>query len=549
MTRAAWATLGLAILLILFGGRLLHSAQQNSFTIDEPHYVGTGLYLWESGDYHFFRSLRFHPPLAFHLASVPLLAMERPDVLGPDLGSRLIAAADGDLVRLRVASRLPFVLLCLWGAVLCFLWAREVAGDAAGLLAAFLFSFSPTILAYGALAHSDGLLAVLFLQALYAFWRWLRAPGPGRLVLAGLALGLALVAKLTAILLVGILGILLALAVWGRPGHPSFPALSARWPDPKRRLGAAAGAAVAIGLLAIGVIWLSYGASFALATNPSGRFPDVALPAYLHSFLFVDFARAEPRSVYLLGELTLDRSASFFALAFLVKEPVAMLLLAVGAVASLGVRRGLLGAYLAIPIGVVLAFLMIYLEVPLGYRYALPVIPLLCVFAATQLAGLEGPRRALVLGACGLLVLESLWIHPHYLAHFNALAGGPSRGDRYLLDANLDWGQDVATLARYLEKEPGAPVWLALHGVEDPAALGIRGRRLRGCAPVTGRLAISANVRRGLYAPHNLLAKPVRGCFDWLDAFEPVARPGYSILVYDLPQGTSPSGGPDSGSR
>ena len=46
-------------LLLLFGVRLVHSAQQNAFTTDEPNYLGTGLYLWESGDYHFFRSLRF----------------------------------------------------------------------------------------------------------------------------------------------------------------------------------------------------------------------------------------------------------------------------------------------------------------------------------------------------------------------------------------------------------------------------------------------------------------------------------------------------------
>ena len=58
---------GLALLLAVFGARLLDAAAHNAFTIDEPAYVGTGLYLWQSGDYHYARVLHFHPPLAFHL--------------------------------------------------------------------------------------------------------------------------------------------------------------------------------------------------------------------------------------------------------------------------------------------------------------------------------------------------------------------------------------------------------------------------------------------------------------------------------------------------
>ena len=65
--------LALALLIALFAARLLHEAATESFTIDEPGYVGTGLQLWHTGDYHFARVLSFHPPLAFHLASVPLV--------------------------------------------------------------------------------------------------------------------------------------------------------------------------------------------------------------------------------------------------------------------------------------------------------------------------------------------------------------------------------------------------------------------------------------------------------------------------------------------
>ena len=98
----------------------------------------------------------------------------------------------------------------------------------------------------------------------------------------------------------------------------------------------------------------------------------------------------------------------------------------------------------------------------------------------------------------------------------------------------------MTTLARELEKRGNPRVWLALFATERPADYGIRGRKLQGCEPVQGMLAISANVRRGLYAAHNILRAPEPGCYDWLDAYEPVARPGHSIFLYDLPKASAP---------
>ena len=52
----------------------------------------------------------------------------------------------------------------------------------------------------------------------------------------------------------------------------------------------------------------------------------------------------------------------------------------------------------------------------------------------------------------------------------------------------------------------------------------------------SGWLAISANVRFGLYRAHNALAPPIPHCYDWLDAYTPVAQPGWSIFLYQLPE-------------
>ena len=40
------------MLVLIFAFRLSDAAERNTLTVDEPHYVGVGLHLWQSGDYH-----------------------------------------------------------------------------------------------------------------------------------------------------------------------------------------------------------------------------------------------------------------------------------------------------------------------------------------------------------------------------------------------------------------------------------------------------------------------------------------------------------------
>ncbi|GHT14958.1 hypothetical protein FACS1894170_12360 [Planctomycetales bacterium] len=42
------------------------------------------------------------------------------------------------------------------------------------------------------------------------------------------------------------------------------------------------------------------------------------------------------------------------------------------------------------------------------------------------------------------------------MSYFNELAGGPKNGHKYILDSNIDWGQDVFALKKWIEKHPEA---------------------------------------------------------------------------------------------
>jgi hypothetical protein len=526
------------LLLILFAARLGDTAARKTFTVDEPHYVGTALYLWESGDYDFARTLRFQPPLAFHLAALPLLALDLDHLeRNPRLGSQLIHGNRPPPDLVRRLSRAPFIALACWGGLLIFAWAREVAGFQAGIVAVFLYSFSPMILANSSLAHSDITVTVFYLQTLYTFWRWQRARTPARLALCGLSLGLALLAKLSAILLLPMLGALLLASALGWPlldGEPQ-PSDEATDTPVAARLARAAAHLSALLAIAIGVVWLGYGGSFSLTEVASGPLAGWTLPGYLHTLLFDMAANERGRPVFFFGRISEVSPWYVLPAAFALKTPLGVLGLLALAIAL--PRRGTqgLGLFLGIPLLFYTLVACFWLQVPMGLRYLLPLYPLLHLYIATRLAPLPLPaaRAALAVG-CTWLAVSSLWIHPHYLAYFNGLRGGPPQAYRQLVDSNLDWGQDLGTLAEVLAERGNPPLWLGFFGVEKPARYGLQTRPLRGCEPVSGLVAVSATVLQGVFSPANPFELPPDGCYDWLLEHEPIAQPGYSILVYDI---------------
>lgn len=539
--RSSKPAIALAVLLLLFAARLIHTASEKSFTVDEPHYVGTGLYLWKTGDYHWYHTLLLQPPLGYHLASLPLLALDVADLKVERMpGWNLVRRARTPLLALRVASRLPFVLLSCWGAALVFLWAAEIAGSWAGVLGAFLFTFSPMIAAYAPLSHSDMVVSVFYLQTLYTLWRWWRSPSVLRLLLCGLSLGLALATKMSAVLLLPTLVLLVAVLVW-RPESAAAtnPGRRGGRLGPGRGLGLSVTSLAAIGAVALLVLWLAYGGSFRIAREPTGPFPNVPLPGYVHGLLVDHIVNDRgDRTFWFFGKLA-SPAWYFLPVGFALKTPLAIFLLALGAAVRRRVgqaRAARLGLFLGIPAVLYATVACFALRVPAGVRFLLPLYPLLCIFTAVRLSDLSKRWQRVAAGACcAWLVIAGLVIHPHYLAYFNEATGGPRRAHWYFADSNLDWGQDLGTLARWLAERGNPPVRAGLFSAQLPEAYGIVAEPLDGCAPVhDGLVAISVSVLRGLHDPGNYLQRPPPGCYDWLGAYEPVATPGYSILVYDL---------------
>ena len=115
-------------------------------------------------------------------------------------GDQLFARGDRYVRNLALAraGNLPFFLLALF---VVFAWTRRIAGHAAGVIAAALFSALPPILAHAGLATTDMAAAATTIAALYAFAVWLDAPSWPRAALLGLAIAVGMLSKFSFLLL------------------------------------------------------------------------------------------------------------------------------------------------------------------------------------------------------------------------------------------------------------------------------------------------------------------------------------------------------------
>jgi hypothetical protein len=506
--------------------------------VDEPAHLTAGYLSLVRGDLSINRE---HPPLMKALAALPLLALRPvlppPDPDGPPPGSEdfefdyarrfLYHANAAD--RLLEAARIPVMLLTAALGALVVVWTREIAGDAAAVAAAALYAFEPNILAHGRLVTTDLGAAAFTLGFLWAARRALRDGSPRRALLAGALLGAALLTKFSALLLLPLGAALAAAERLAGAAEPRSAPSGAPGAPPARRAALLAAAALA-------AAWIVLEAGYLFDGFPLPRL-------YLDGLEIARMKNAVHEGpTYLMGAISKDGFWSYYLVALLVKTPIPLLLLAALGTAAAAARAGLHreAVWILLPAAGWIGAMTVLTRAQIGLRYVLPVTPLLCIaggIGAARLAGLEGfpprapaARRAGRIAAAALVVWQAgaaLWIHPHHLAYFNEAAGGPARGWRWLVDSNLDWGQDLAGLKAWLAARGDPPVNLFYFGTADPDHYGIR--RLPYGAAQPGLFAVSATHLVGVYLPDP----------DYLAAFRdltPVARIGWSILVYDLPE-------------
>ncbi len=491
-------------LLILFALRGLAAAQWDNTTADERLHLGYGERALRSGTF-----LRTDDNLNSKMPVSVLNAL--PGVLA-DRGGTM------SWERKLFLARLPSLLLGVLLGWLVWSWARALFGLRGGALALLLYTFCPNVLAHDHLVTTDISTALALFGAAYAFWRYLDRPGRGRLLVAVAAFGLAQLTKTTAAFLFPIFALILALRLTARKDLLRAAGLL---------LLMALGALVILnaGFLGEGTGTPLKGYTFVsdgfrkLASTPVLR--DVPLPlpyAYVQGLDMVSRDSLAPYWTYLRGHYSDTGFRSYFLWAFLVKVPVAtqlLLLLALGLWASGRVRAPGADDCLLVPVAFLLVYFSLFFRLGIGVRYILPAFPFLFVFAGRVAAFRPSPGWArwqpAVVGALLLwLAASSLSVHPHYLSYFNEIAGGPANGWRWLLDSNLDWGQDDEYVREvYVPRSP-VPV------------------RLNPSGPTSGRIAVDLNHLFGI-------DPGIGERYAWLrENFQPVAKVRQTWWVFDV---------------
>jgi hypothetical protein len=510
-----------------------------------------------------------------------------------------------------------------------YLWGREWAGAHVGLVASALWAICPNIVAHASLITTDLPATSAGVISLYLFHRWIDRRTWMSLAGASLSLGIAQWVKHSSLWLYFIIAFWLLIASLSSSRKPLSLWIDGLW--------------IAFGsILFLNAGYLFEGTAAPLGSFPflsqtltrplsTGEVnPDVAstnnltyrdiyarrvnrfrgtwlgsipvpLPYhYLAGFDEQKFEAEGKYPMYMRGQfaepITLPQKTSsdddspprrgwwiYYPYALAVKVPVATwFLVAIGIFGSFLIRRSSPAiAWLALGL-VPIATMTLLTDINLGVRYVLGSLPFFFLIAGLVVAVLPRPVAwifvAIGIASNGLTLAR---VHPHELSYFNEIVGGPLHGRWHLIDSNLDWGQDLRSLARWLEIHPdwAREISIAYAGTVPPEFEGIKKapippRDLRFIpdrflfpwenrddastwGPRPGKYAISVNFERGMrfhtpvpntlidqfgpalrgaLLPGSTMAQMPKGSLAYFQEFQPIIEPtiGYSILLYDL---------------
>jgi dolichyl-phosphate-mannose-protein mannosyltransferase len=569
-------------LLVIFILISVSSFVQKSPTSDEPLHLFAGYsYL----KWHDFRTNPEHPPLAKMWAALPLLAMNIKDprqgrphwdwiAAEEGIGATLYVERDmfveNDQDRLFFFAKLQMIALASVLGFFVYLWGKDLFGLEAGLAALFLFILDPNILAHSQIVHTDVPFAMFAFIATYFFCRYIERANWLNMLFFCLFSGLAAVTKYSYPALLVIWLVLGALRVF-QP-EPQIDAFAAPRIIASRRGKTllTGGAILAAGFVSYFFTWAIYDFRFNAIPDGSAHFymdwmispesffrPLVLFAtdhhlfpeAWIYGQLYV--LSNLQRMAYLFGEASPEGFWSYFPVAFVVKTPLpTLILLAIGCWMIrrrvYGFRTGSRVRFVLIPALFYFAFAVVA-RINIGVRHILFIYPFLFVFAGAVAANIW--RSKAVYKRAGLILLAfwyvggCAWIYPHYLAYFNEAIGGPKNGYKVLIDSNIDWGQDLPGLKKWMEANGVKRIRLFYAGTSDPEYYAIDaeyfpGSRNVSTAPETSSpettvyTAVSVQYLFGPQLPFDEAERKQLEHVKLLRFKKPVATIGYSIFIF-----------------
>ncbi len=540
---------GIGLLILACAAALIYQSRRLGLTVDETSHFAAAYMYWLGEDV---LQPADAPPLTRAICGwVPRL-LHAPNPRGANgwkerdaymIGAEILDRPNIRARRLLFYTRLPFLVFPLLIVFLLWHWGRQLFGEPVGLCLAVCGALEPTILGHGALINSDVPAAFGALWFAYAAWKYWYTPNVRRLLILLLAILVAVLIKFT----------LLPLVFFGYG--------LALWKGPRLLSAIAIPVAVYTAILAASQFQAQPVPPLELHQLSGAGIPGVLLPAvtliarlpwplqFVRGLLFIGGTlQGDGFTGYLLGHKIHGAVPLYFPLAWAIKFPIPLQLLAFAGLAALfiRIRRRQAGADDLLVWGPALFFFgaATISNSHLGFRHVLPALPFFILgggFALARWSRRRTPRLAIAL-SLAWLAASSLHVYPHGISYFNEWIGGPTQGWKYLADSNLDWGQDLPALGAYMEQHRVATIKTFIFGYDNPFHYLKPGAMdpqtlpspdnpalVRYFQPQPGTYAVSVNFLTGFLFP--------QGYEDYLSYFRqrtPDAHAGYSILIYNV---------------
>ena len=489
-------------ILLLYGAALVYEARVTGITVDEPSHLISAHFYWQGRDV--LKPRDMPPAIKIVGGWVPgLFAL--PDPAGDAVAwktqhewwvaSAMLARMPNEAIaRLIFWSRLPLLLFPLLTAGLIWWWGRELFTPVTGLVLAALHALEPTALGHGCLFKNDHASAFGLLWFAYRAWRLWASPSRWNVAWLALALTVAILTKLSMLVLVPVA---LALVVWR---------VRSAWP------------AVAL----VGGVYLLTLAACQFELDRTWWMPRL----YVDGVKAIADSNASPNAIWFWGERRAGGDWRYFLGAALVKSPLPLLV--VLAASAWRVRS----AFVFVP-GLAYLALASATSLQFGFRLALPCLPfavLACGYAPAWL-------RFAALPAMAFMTMLNF---PLGLSYYNAIGGAPERAWYYVADSNIDWGQDLPRLGEWARRQQVQWISTYYFGNDLPRRYLAEGKfkvlappwdpqyaEGEVLEPKPGLYAVSANMLTG-----HFFEPKYRNYFARFRAMKPYAVAGGGIYIY-----------------
>ena len=528
------------LILTVFATMVLMAGAQKSETIDEGLFIAGGAaqvrYLNPNIDLS-------HPPLLRWLSGVSVILCGKARVPEPvpftpcgrldlysdklqsvfNFGAHFFYDSGNNHDQVLFWGRFPFVFIGVLLGWLLFIFMQLNFGPGYALLSLLSFVFMPEVLAHAQWAHSDLASALTIFIVSLALIKLILKPSRLSDVLLGAAMGLAVATKLTSLVLWPLIVLLIIVFRWKKLG------------DVLNSLGTS----LAVFYIAIVIAYLPYPHLFTPHEfyrsdlvrlgiawfDPALRhmpLPDMFLKGIVYTLLLGQHGQI----AFFHGQVSNTGWWYYFPVAIFLKYPTGLLVVAIAGLIALwlGPWPRALKAALTFPPIMILGAAMTQ-SVNIGVRSVLSLAPYLALWSGVALWHWRGKLvRGLMILLLLTSVLSGIFAYPDFLAYFNPFFGGTAAADKWLIDSNLDWGQDLSTLSIELKRRNIPEVRLAYFGAALPSYYGIRTLSTDVIAP--GWYAISRSYLSGWW--------PAGDPYGWLRSLRPEMLVGGSIALYKI---------------